>query len=148
MRLLIGCFDTLDVYIKSVFVSVSVSVFVSVSLSRLMHRDITSPLFFSTSQTWRFWCGFCCSKTCCSSMACVAVDHSFIDVHNPISGHRFTFSFNTITTCSTHSTPIHPLPTNEQTLIPAQTTRSRETSLHDPKKHPQTIKQQLRQHTH
>ena len=43
-----------------------------------------------------------------------------------------------------------PLPTNEQTLLPAQTTRSsstppnhpKETSLHHPKEHPQTIQQQ------
>ena len=112
--------------------------------SRLMHRDITSQLFFSTPQAWWFWSGFCCSTTCGCPMACVAVDHPFIDVYYPISGHRFTFSFNTTATCPTHSTPIHHLPTNEQTLLPTQTTRSSstppnhptETSLHHPKEHP------------
>ena len=60
--------------------------------SRLMHRDIASPLFFPTSQAWWTWSGICCSTTCGCPMACVAVDHSFIDGYNPISGHRFTFS--------------------------------------------------------
>ena len=118
--------------------------------SRLMHRDITSQLFFSTPQTWRFWSGFCCSTACCSSMACVAVSHPFIDDYNPISGHRLTLSFNTTITCSTHPTSIHHLPTNEQTHLPTQTTRScstpsnhpKETSLHHPKEHSQTTIQQ------
>ena len=88
--------------------------------SRLMHRDIASPLFFYLPSLVDL-SGICCSTTCGCPMACVAVDHSFIDVYNPISGHRFTFSFNTTTTCPTHSTSIHPLPTNEQTFLPAQT---------------------------
>ena len=115
--------------------------------SRLMHRDITSKLFFSTPQAWWFWSGICCSTTCGCSMACVAVGHPFIDDYNPNSGHRFTFSFNTTATCPTHPTSIHHLPTNEQTLLPTQTTRScstppnhpKETSLHHSKKHPQAI---------
>ena len=118
--------------------------------SRLMHRDITSQLFFSTSQTWRFWSGFCCSTACCSSMACVAVSHPFIDDYNPISGHRLTLSFNTTITCSTHPTSIYHLPTNEQTHLATQTTRScstpsnhpKETCLHHPKEHSQTTIQQ------
>ena len=44
--------------------------------SRLMHRDITSQLLFSTPQTWRFWSGFCCPTACSCSMARVAVGHS------------------------------------------------------------------------
>ena len=124
--------------------------------SRLMHRDITSQLFFSTPQAWWFWSGICCSTTCGCSMACVAVGHPFIDDYNPISGHRFTFSFNTTTTCPTHPTSIHHLPTNEQTLLPTQTTWSsstppnhpKETSLHHPKEHPQAIIQQPHRHTH
>ena len=114
--------------------------------SRLMHRDITSQLFFSTSQAWRFWCGFCCSKTCCSSMACVTVSHSFIDDYHSFSGHRFTLSLYTNITCSTHPTSIHHLPTNEQTHLPTQTTRGcftppnhpKETSLRHSKEHSQT----------
>ena len=114
--------------------------------SRLMHCDVV----FSTSQAWWTWSGICCSTTCGCPMASVAVDHSFIDGNNTISGHRFTFQFNTTTTCPTHSTPIHPLPTNEQTHLPTQTTwsspsppnHSKETSLHHPKEHPQTILQQ------
>ena len=102
------------------------------------------------------WSGICCSTTCGCPMACVAVDHPYIDGNNPISGHRFTFQFNTTTTCPTRSTPIHPLPTNEQTLLPTQTTWSsstppnhpKETSLHYPKEHPQTIIQQPHRHTH
>ena len=101
---------------------------------------------FSTSQAWRFWCGFCCSKTCCSSMACVAVSHPFIDDYHPFSGHRFTLSLNTNITCSTHPTSIHNLPTNEQTHLHTQTTRGcftppnhpKETSLHHSKEHSQT----------
>ena len=124
--------------------------------SRLMHRDITSQLFFSTSQTWRFWCGFCCSKTCCSSMACVAVSHPFINDYYQFSGHRFTLSLYTNITCSTHPTSINHLPTNEQTHFSTQTTRCcstppnhpKETSLHHPKEHSQTIIQQLHRHTH
>ena len=60
--------------------------------SRLMHRDITSQLFFLPLKLGGFWSGFCCSTTCGCSMACVAVGHPFIDDYNPISGHRFTFS--------------------------------------------------------
>ena len=118
--------------------------------SRLMHRDITSQLFFPTSQTWRLRCGFCCSKTCGCSMACVAVSHPLIDNYYPFSGHRLTLSLYTNITCSTNPTSIHHLPTNEQTHLPTQTTRScspppnhpKETSLHHPKKHPQTTIQQ------
>ena len=32
--------------------------------SRLMHRDLASPLFFSTSQAWWTWGGICCSTSC------------------------------------------------------------------------------------
>ena len=102
--------------------------------SRLMHRDITSQLPFSTSQAWRFWCGFCCSKTCCSSMACVAVSHPFIDDYHPFSGHRFALSLYTNITCSTHPTSIHNLPTNEQTHLPTQTTRGCFTPSKPPKR--------------
>ena len=77
--------------------------------SRLMHPDIASPLFLSTSQAWWTWGGICGSTSCGRPMARVAVDHSYIDGNNPISGHRFTFQFNRTTTCPTRSTPIHPL---------------------------------------
>ena len=50
--------------------------------SRLMHRDIASPLFFSTPQAWWTWSGICSSTSCCCPMACMAVDHSCIDGHN------------------------------------------------------------------
>ena len=81
--------------------------------SRLMHRDIASPLFFSTPQAWWSWGGICGSTSCGCPMARVAVDDSYIDGNNPISGHRFTLQFNITTTCPTRSTPNHPLPTNE-----------------------------------
>ena len=124
--------------------------------SRLMHRDITSQLFFSTPQTWRFWSGFYCSTACRSPMACLTVGHPFTDDFYPFSGHRFTLSLNTNITCSTHPTSIHHLPTNEQTHLPTQTTRicstspnhPKETSLHYPKAHSQTTIQQLHRHTH
>ena len=124
--------------------------------SRLMHRDITSQLFFLPLKLGGFWSGFCCSTTCGCSMACLAVGHPFIDDYNPISGHGFTFSFNTTTTCPTHPTSIHHLPTNEQTHLPTQTTWSsptppnhpKETSLYYPKEHPQTIVQQPHRHSH
>ena len=118
--------------------------------SRLTHRGIASLLFFPPPKLGGLGVGSAVPTTCGCPMACVAVNHSFIDGYNPISGHRFTFSFNTTITCSTHSTPTHPLPTNEQTFFPAQTTRSsssppnqpKETSPHHPKEHLQTILQQ------
>ena len=67
-------------------------------LSRLMHRDIASPLFFSTPQAWWTWGGFCGSTSCGCPMARVAVDHSHVDGNNPISGYRLTVQFNTTTT--------------------------------------------------
>ena len=81
--------------------------------SRLMHCDIASPLFFLPLKLGGLGVGSAVQRHCGCPMASVAVDHSFIDGNNPISGHRFTFQFNTTTTCPTHSTPIHPLPTNE-----------------------------------
>ena len=69
--------------------------------SRLMHRDIASPLFFLLSSLvdlgWDL--RFNVVRRC--PMACVAVDHSYIDGNNPISGHRFTFQFNTTSTFPT-----------------------------------------------
>ena len=105
---------------------------VTTFLSHLIQRDITSPLFFSTSQTRRIWSGLCSSTPCCCHMAGVAVDHSHVDGNNPIYGHRLTFQFNTSTACPTRSTPNH----------------SKETSLHHLKKHPQAILQQPHRHTH
>ena len=87
------------------------------------HAPVTLPLrcFFSTSQAWWTWSGLCSSTPRGCPMARVAVDHSYIDGNNPISGHRLTFQFNTTTACPTRSTPIYPLPTNEQTHYPTQT---------------------------
>ena len=56
--------------------------------SRRMHRDIASPLFFSSPQAWWTWGGLCGSTSCGCPMARVAVDHSHIDGNNPISGYR------------------------------------------------------------
>ena len=81
--------------------------------SRLMHRDITSPLFFSTPQAWRTWSGLCSSTSCGRPMAGVAVDHSHVDGNNPVTRHRFPFQFNTTTTSSTCTTPNQPFSTNE-----------------------------------
>ena len=55
---------------------------------------------------WSRLGGICSSTPHSCSMACVAVDHPYIDDNNPISGRRFTFQFNTTTTCPTRSTPI------------------------------------------
>ena len=49
-------------------------------------------------------------------------------------GHRFTFQFNTTTTCPTRSTSIHHLPTNEQTHLPTQTTWSNPSPSKPPKR--------------
>ena len=78
--------------------------------SRLMHRDIASPLFFPPLKLGGLGCGLCGSTSCGCPMARVAVDHSHVDGNNPISGYRLTLQFNTTTTSSTRSTPIHPLP--------------------------------------
>ena len=67
-------------------------------------------------------------------MACVAVSHPFIDDYHPFSAHRFTLSLYTNITCSTHPTSIHHLPTNEQTHLPTQTTRSCSTPQKPPKR--------------
>ena len=53
--------------------------------SRLMHRDIASPLFFSTPQAWWTSGGLCGSTSCGCPVARVAVDHSHIDGNNPMS---------------------------------------------------------------
>ena len=112
--------------------------------SRLMHRDITSQLFFLPLKLGGFFLsGICCSTTCGCSMACVAVGHPFIDDYNPISGHRFTLSFNTTTTCPTHPTSIHHLPTNEQTHLPTQTTWSSSTPPNHQKKQVSTIQRNI-----
>ena len=55
--------------------------------SRLMRRDIASPLFFSTPQAWRSRSGLCSSTSCGRPMAGVAVDHSHVDGNNPVTGH-------------------------------------------------------------
>ena len=81
--------------------------------SRLMHRDIASPLF-STPQAWWTWGGLCGSTSCGCPLARVAVNYSHVDGNNPISGYRLTLQFNATTGSSTRSTPIHPLPTNEK----------------------------------
>ena len=52
--------------------------------SHLMHRDITSPLFFSTPQAWRTWSGLCSSTPRGCSMARVAVDHPHVNGNNPV----------------------------------------------------------------
>ena len=77
--------------------------------SRLMHRDIASPLF----QAWWTWSGTSCLMTCGCLMARVAVDHSYVNGNNPVTGYRLSLQFNTTTTSSTCTTPDHPLPTNE-----------------------------------
>ena len=81
--------------------------------SRLMHRDIASPLFFSTPQARRTWSGLCSSTPRGCPMARVAVDHSHIDGSNPVTRYKLSLQFNTTTTSSTSTTPNHPLPTNE-----------------------------------
>ena len=85
-----------------------------------MHREITSPLFFLPLKLGGLGVGSAVQRHAAAPWRAWQSIISFIDVYNPISGHRFTFSFNTTTTCPTHSTPIHHLPTNEQTLLPAQ----------------------------
>ena len=52
--------------------------------SHLMHRDITSPLFFSTPQAWRTWSGLCSSTPRGCSMARVAVDRLHVNGNNPV----------------------------------------------------------------
>ena len=53
--------------------------------SRLMHRDITSQLFFLPLKLGGFGVGSAVQLSCGCSMACVAVGHPFIDDYNPIS---------------------------------------------------------------
>ena len=79
--------------------------------SHLMHRDITSPLFFLPLKLGGL--GLCSSMSCGRPMARVGVDHSHVDGSNPITRHRFPLQFNTTTTSSTCPTPNHPFPTNE-----------------------------------
>ena len=115
--------------------------------SCLVQRDITFTVVFSTPQAWRTWSGLCSSTPRGCSMARVAVDHSHVDGNNPVTGHRFPLQFNTTTTSSTITTPNHLFNINEQTTFPTQTpwsspppkNHSKETSLHHPKKHTQTI---------
>ena len=80
--------------------------------SHLMHRDLTSPLFFYSSSLadleWALQ-----FNVMRPPMARVAVDHSHVDGNNPVTGHRFPLQFNTTTTSSTCTTPNHPFPTNE-----------------------------------
>ena len=105
---------------------------------------VTLPLrCFSISQAWWTRSGICGSTSCGCSMACVAVDHSFIVGYNPISGHRFTFSFFTATTCPTRrqmNKPTFQLKPLGDALPPPN--HPKETSLHHPKKHPQAILEQ------
>ena len=83
-------------------------------------------------------------------MARVAVDHPDIDGNNPISGHRFTFQFNTINfraqltqLQSTLSQQMNKPTSNSNPVEqPFASKPSKETSLHHPKKHPQAILQQ------
>ena len=99
--------------------------------SRLMHRDIASPLFFLPLKLGGLGVGSAVQR---HAAAPWRAWQSIIPL----------FKFNTTTTCPTHSTPIHPLPTNKQTHLPTQTTWSspsspnhpKETSLYHPKEHP------------
>ena len=57
--------------------------------SHLMHRDITSPLFFHTSSWAGLGVGSAVQRHAGRSMAGVAVDHSHVDGNNPVTRHRF-----------------------------------------------------------
>ena len=113
--------------------------------SRLMHRDITSQLFFLPLKLGGFGVGSAVQRHAAAPWrAWQSVIPSLMTITHS------TLSFYTNITCSTHPTSIHHLPTNEQTHLPTQTTRScstppnhpKETSLHHPKEHPQTTIQQ------
>ena len=75
--------------------------------SHLMHRDITSPLFFLPFKLGGLGVGSAVQRHS------AAPYHSHIDGNNPVTGHRFPLQFNTTTTNSTCTTPNNPLPTNE-----------------------------------
>ena len=95
---------------------------VTIFWSHLIQRDITSLLFFSTSQTWRTWCGLCSSAACCRSMASLAGDHSHIIGNNPVTRHRHPLQCSTTTQSPTGTTANHTFTTNEQTRFPIKTT--------------------------
>ena len=118
---------------------------VSLHLSR-RHKTLTDKFFLSGRvlciatlprssffypSSLEVWCGFCCSKTCCSSMACVqsvipslmtSPDTNSLFRSTPILRDQLTLSSQTTRSCS--SPPNH----------------RKETSL--PKEHPQTTLQQ------
>ena len=81
--------------------------------SRLMHRDIASPLFFLPLKLGGLGVGSAVQRHAAAHGARGSRSFLHVDGNNPISGHRLTFQFNTTTACPTLSTPIHPLPTNE-----------------------------------
>ena len=80
--------------------------------SHLMHRDITSPLFFLPLKLGGLGVGSAVQRHAAAPWR-VAVDHSHVDGNNPITRYRLTLQFNTTTASSTRSTPNHPFPTNE-----------------------------------
>ena len=79
--------------------------------SHLMHRDITSPLFFLHFKLGGLGVGSAVQRHAAAPWRRVAVDHSRVDGSNPVTGHRFPLQFNTTTTSSTCTTPNHPFPT-------------------------------------
>ena len=80
--------------------------------SRLMHRDIASPLFFLPLKLGGLGVGSAVQRHAAAPWR-VAVDHSHVGGNNPITRYRLTLQFNTTTASSTRSTPNHPFPTNE-----------------------------------
>ena len=81
--------------------------------SRLVHRDIASPLFFLPLKLGGLGVGSAVQRHAAAPWRAWQSIIPYIDGKNPISGHRFTFQFNTTTACPTRSIPVHPLPTNE-----------------------------------
>ena len=81
--------------------------------SRLMHRDITSQLFFLPLKLGGFGVGSAVQRHAAAPWrAWQSVIPSLKATTQSLDTDSL-FQFNTTTTCPTHSTPIHPLPTNE-----------------------------------
>ena len=101
--------------------------------SRLMHRDITSPLFVLPLKLGGFGVGSAVQRHAAAPWrAWQSIIPSLMTITRSPDTDSL-FRSNTTTTCPTHSTPIHHLPTNEPTLLPTQTTRSSSTPPNHPK---------------
>ena len=81
--------------------------------SRLVQRDIASPLFFLPLKLGGLGVGSAVQRHAAAPWRVVAVRHSYINGNNPVTGYRLSLQFNTTTTSSTGTTPNHPLPTDE-----------------------------------